>query len=330
MQSVAAFVGTVSLMSGLSMVEYASGAPRVSVFIPCHNYAAYVGQAIESVLAQSLAGPDLEVIVVDDASTDASWAVIEKYFAQGVIGIRHERNQGHIRTYHDGMERSRGEYIVLLSADDLAIDRDALRDQARLLDDHPEAGIAYADFVVIDEAGRKLAERAISAPQVMRGAQGFRRLLFDNFVQHSGTMVRRAFFVETGGYDERLFHSVDWELWLRVAARADLAHVDRPLYAYRVHAANMHSTLGYAKSMAEVMRVLEIASAYGPPDARGLLSRAFAHHHVMRAAVYLRLREYESAVRDIAAAIRRDPRAAIDVELARGLVRGFLGSAWRR
>ena len=311
-------------MSMLAMTERADGAPRVSVIIPCHNYAPYVGEAIESILAQSLPRSGLEVIVVDDASTDASWDVIQRYVPHGVIGERHERNQGHIRTYHDGMERSRGEYIVLLSADDLAIDRDALRDQARLLDEHPEAGIAYADFVVIDETGRRLAQRAIAAPPVMRGADAFRRLLFENFIQHSGTMVRRSLFVETGGYDERLFHSVDWELWLRIAARADLAHVDRPLYAYRVHGMNMHSTHGYDKSITEIMRVLEIVSAYGPEDSKGLLPRAFAHHHIMRAAAYLRLRAYGRAVRDIAAAIKRDPRALIDVELARGLARGIL------
>lgn len=311
-------------MTMLAMSERAVDAPRVSVVIPCHNYASYVGEAIESVLAQSLAASEMEVIVVDDASTDASWSVIESYFPRGVVGIRHDRNQGHIRTYHDGMERSRGEHLVLLSADDLAIDRDALRDQIRLLDAHPGAGIAYADFVVIDEAGASIDEHRISAPTLMPGPAAFRRLMFGNFIQHSGTMVRRRWFEETGGYDERLFHSVDWELWLRIAARADLAHVARPLYAYRVHSANMHSTHGYDRSIAEVGQVLDIASAYGPPDTRAALPRALAHHYVMRGAVYLRRRAYRSAARDLAAAFGRDPRSLITPELAKGLIRGLL------
>lgn len=304
-------------------------APRVSVLVPCYNYAGYVAEAIESILGQSMPATDREIIVVDDASRDDSWTVIRGFERHGVIGVRHETNRGHIGTYHDAMSRARGEYIVLLSADDKAIDRDALRDQSELLAQRESTGLVYADFAIIDETGRRLATKSIGTPDVLPGMPAFRRLLFENFIQHSGTMVRRRWFELTGGYDARLFHSVDWEMWLRIAARADLGHIRRPLYAYRVHSSNMHHTHGYSDSMDEIRRVFEIASGYGPSAALDALPDALARHYVRRSAVYIRRREYRSAARDLMAAAKLDARALLDVALVKAFVMGA-PSWWRR
>lgn len=304
------------------------GAPLVTVLVPCHNYARYVGEAIESILEQSLPAREREIIVVDDASSDESWSVIQSYEGHGVIGVRHVENSGHIRTYHDAMSRARGAYIVLLSADDKAIDRDALRDQSDLLGQDPRVGLAYSDFAVIDADGRRLATKRLRTPTLLAGAVAFHRLLFENFIQHSGTMVRREWFEQTGGYDERLFHSVDWELWLRIAAKADLGHIRRPLYAYRVHTRNMHHTHGYIDSMDEIRRVFDIAAQYGPRPALESMPRALARHHVRRSAAYIRRHELRESLRDLIAAARLDARAIIDLELVKAVLIGA-PSWWR-
>lgn len=303
--------------------------PLVTVLVPCHNYARYVGEAIESILEQSLPAREREIIVVDDASRDESWSVIQSYEGHGVISVRHTENTGHIRTYHDAMSRARGAYIVLLSADDKAIDRDALLDQSDLLGQDPRIGLAYSDFAVIDADGRRLATKRIRTPALLPGALAFRRLLFENFIQHSGTMVRRAWFEQTGGYDDRLFHSADWELWLRIAARADLGHIRRPLYAYRVHSRNMHHTHGYADSMDEVRRVFDIAAQYGPRPALVTMPKALAGHYVRRAAAYIRRRQLRASFRDLIAAARLDARAILDVEFVKAVLI-WASSWWRR
>lgn len=301
----------------------------MTVLVPCHNYARYVGEAIESILEQSLPAREREIIVVDDASRDESWSVIQSYERHGVIAVRHTENAGHIRTYHDAMSRARGAYVVLVSADDKAIDRDALRDQSDLLGQDSRIGLAYSDFAVIDADGRRLATKRIRTPSVLPGSVAFRRLLLENFIQHSGTMVRRECFEQTGGYDERLFHSVDWELWLRIAARADLGHIRRPLYAYRVHTRNMHHTHGYFDSMDEVRRLFDIAAGYGPRPALRTIPRALAGHHVRRAAVYIRRRQLRAALADLTAAARLDARSILDLELLKAVLIGA-PTWWRR
>lgn len=301
--------------------------PRVSVCVPAYNYAQYVGLAVESVLSQSL--EDIECIVVDDASTDHTWSVIERYGGDPRVAlVRHETNLGHIRTYAAAMARARGRYIVLLSADDLAVDHDALRLQAELLDDEENVGFVYADFDVVDEHGRRLRRQRLPGDSVQRGADVFRRLLFGNFIQHSGTMVRRRCIDELGGYDERFFHSADWEIWLRICARFDVGHVPRFLYAYRMHPRNMHRIHGYDDSMRQIRAVIDTALTYSPfREERGLRERALATAHVTRGCVYLRRREWRKALRDFSDAFRLHVPSLADPQIPKAIARVALAMA---
>ena len=93
--------------------------PRVSVVIPCYNYGRYLPAAVASALDQQ--GLDVDVLVVDDASPDGSHLVAQELAASDprVDVLVHENNAGHIQTYNDGLARAEGDYVVLLSADDL-------------------------------------------------------------------------------------------------------------------------------------------------------------------------------------------------------------------
>src|SRR5438552_18822496 len=98
--------------------------PRVSFIVPCYNYGQFVGQAIDSLLGQTF--KSLEVIVVDDASTDDTPAVLRQYASDPrVTVIRHTTNMRHLRSYNEGLAIARGAFLGLLSADDLAVRSDA-------------------------------------------------------------------------------------------------------------------------------------------------------------------------------------------------------------
>ncbi|MGO4433768.1 glycosyltransferase family 2 protein, partial [Paenarthrobacter sp. RAF9] len=120
----------------------ASAPPTVSVVVPCYNYGHYLPQAVGSALAQE--GVDVEVIVVDDASTDGSAAVAWRLASSDprISVVHHATNQGHIATYNDGLARAGGRYVTLLSADDL-LAPGALARAAALMEANPRVGMVY-------------------------------------------------------------------------------------------------------------------------------------------------------------------------------------------
>lgn len=299
--------------------------PLVSVHIGVYNYERYLGEAIESILDQTLR--EVECIIVDDASTDRSWEVAQRYRADPrLVLIRHASNRGHLTAYETGIAAARGAYVVNLGADDRAMDRGALQAQADALASDARLGLCFSDFDVIDPSGALLERRRIDAPGRMPGREAFRRLLFENFIMHSGTMVARRCFQELGTYDHRFFHGADRELWLRISSRYDLAHVARPLWGYRIHPRNMHTSHGYEDSLRETTELIDTALAYAPASESGLRERAVAYNHVTRAAVWLRQREVRRALRDLARASRLYPGALLRFELIRGAIRGLISA----
>src|SRR5207248_2493337 len=115
---------------------------RVDVIIPCYNYGRYLPGCVHSVLGQE--GVDVRVLIIDDASPDGSGDVAEQLARRHgrVEARRHAVNRRHIATYNEGLDWAAGDYLLLLSADDL-LAPGALRRAARALDAHPEVGLTY-------------------------------------------------------------------------------------------------------------------------------------------------------------------------------------------
>lgn len=264
--------------------------PLISVIVPCHNYGRFVPVCLESVLRQRLAGAAIELIVIDDASTDDSWGVLQQYRDVPRIRLfREERNQGYVRVYRRGMEAATGHYVLPLDADDFVVNERAFELQLALMDRSESVGFVHSDTRVVDDAGRTLRDgRAWSRTGIVPSAEAFRRLLLRNSVQHSGTLIRRDAYNAVGGYDPSLVNSIDWDLWLKLSRRYDVGYIAQPLYAYRLHDRNMHqrvtiSPKNRAVVLAEVFMVLDRASAGAP---KALRRRALAEAHLLTAAAH--------------------------------------------
>lgn len=207
--------------------------PLVSVVIPNHNYAAYLGQAIDSALGQSY--EPVEVLVVDDGSTDGSWDIIRSYGPQ--VRAYRQARQGVSAARNLGIRESRGELIALLDSDD-TWRRDKLERQVRLFQD-AAVGMVYCLLQYVDGSGRPLGVN----PSGLRG-----RVLKDLVLLRppglaasgSGAVMRRSCVDRLGGFDPELSTSADWDMWRRIACRYRIELVDEPLVTYRVHAASMH------------------------------------------------------------------------------------------
>ena len=216
--------------------------PLVSVVLPCYNYGHYLPTAVTSVLDQP--GVDVELIVIDDASSDGSAEVMRSLAADDRIHpIRHSVNRGHIATYNEGLRIAGGEYIVLLSADD-ALTPGSLSRATALLESHPSVGFVYG-FPV--EFADELPPVTVDVRDwtIWPGEEWIERLCRTgrNCIFSPEVVMRASVQREIGGYDPELPHSGDLEMWLRAAVVSDVGRINGPAQAYyRVHDTSMHRT----------------------------------------------------------------------------------------
>lgn len=257
--------------------------PEVTFVVPCYNYGRYVAEAVESLLAQTR--QELEIIVVDDASTDNTPEVLKAYRGHPRIQLlRHEQNQGHIASYNEALALAQGKYVGILSADDYCLERDALARQIALFDAHPTIGMVYAAYHVM--AGRELLSTEAVFPHhgFRRGLDEFRSLMWGNYILHSGTLLRREVQDELGPYDAQLPQSADWDQWLRTCARHDVGYIPEPLYVYRIHHSNMQAKgMPPEQQLMQAVRTLERGLAALPlnPPGEIVRNKAAAMDHAL-------------------------------------------------
>jgi glycosyltransferase involved in cell wall biosynthesis len=220
-----------------------TGAPTVGVVVPCYNYARYLSACLDSVLAQP--GVTLDVLVIDDASSDDTRAVAEDYAARDsrVRVISHSVNAGHILSYNEGLSDVQGEFLVLLSADD-ALAPGSLQRATSVLASHPAVGFVYGPVRSFSgEIPRKPIVPRLAATKVWPGSRWLERrtLLVTNCITSPEVVMRRAVYEGVGPYDPALPHTGDLAMWMRAASITDVAYVHGPPAAfYRQHAGNMH------------------------------------------------------------------------------------------
>lgn len=215
----------------------------VSVVIPCYNYGHYLAQCVESVVSQP--GVDLEIIIVDDKSTDNSLDVALSLQQRhpGIKVIAHEKNKGHIATYNDGLALVTGEFLLLLSADDL-VTPGALTRAVALMTAEPSVGLVYGNAIEFS-SGVPTGRNADESWIVWQGVDWLKERCRAgyNVVPCPAAVMRTSVFRDIGGYRADLPHAGDFEMWLRVSAVSDIgfiAGVDQA--CYRVHGSNMHKS----------------------------------------------------------------------------------------
>ncbi|TXD36700.1 glycosyltransferase family 2 protein [Lujinxingia vulgaris] len=202
--------------------------PLVSVYITCHNYGRYLEQAVESVLAQSL--QNWELIIVDDASSDETPEICQRYQEQDpqrIRVLRHEEAQGLQRNANRVLEMARGKYIMRLDADDW-LDESALLVMSERMERRAEVALVYPNYFYVDAEGRFLGVEQRKLP-------GSEARLLDLPAHGACTMVRRRVLKALGGYDERHNAQDGYELWLKVSRHYAVEGVATPLFFYRQH-----------------------------------------------------------------------------------------------
>jgi glycosyltransferase involved in cell wall biosynthesis len=221
--------------------------PEVSVIIPTRNrWAMFSRAALPTALAQR--DVDLEVVVVDDGSTDETPVQLAEVADRRVRVVRREQS-GQWVARNAGIEVAGGEWIAFLDDDDLWAPRKlrAQIDAARAVG----AGFAYAGVIAVDEHGSVLADLFLPTADELAA-----KLLGACVVPAgcSNVVVRADVLRELGGFDERFAHVADWDLWLRLVDRVRGVACREVLVAYVLHDANTHVVDKSSRELGELMR----------------------------------------------------------------------------
>jgi hypothetical protein len=217
--------------------------PRVSVIVPCYNYGRLLSCAVDSALSQE--SVEVEVIIVDDASTDDSAEVARRLACDPrVVVISHDRNTGHVVAFNDGYAVATGEFIVRLDADDLLTVGSLARSVA-LFDAFPRVGLVYGHPLHFAGDVPLRPRTKVRGWSVWSGADWIaeRCRTGVNCITTPEAMIRGSVMRSTGSLSTRLRYAQDMEMWLRTAVISDVGRVDGPDQAlHREHAGSMSVT----------------------------------------------------------------------------------------
>jgi glycosyltransferase involved in cell wall biosynthesis len=210
--------------------------PQVSVVINSYNHAAFVGEAIQSVLDQSF--QDFEIVVTDDASTDGTPDIV-KGFADPRISLEvFERNRGTAVALNATIARARGEFIAILNSDDFALPG-RLATQVAFLRANPHIAAVFGLPRAVDERGAPAKcfvdfMRPFSLTDLSQKSWLNFFFFHGNCLCDPTAMIRRSAYQEVGSYDPRLINLEDFDMWVRICSRHDIHVMREELTAYRV------------------------------------------------------------------------------------------------
>ncbi len=208
--------------------------PLVSVIIPLYNTEKYIYEAVNSILNQTY--ENLEIIIIDDGSTDASEKIVKSINSSKIIYVKNEQNLGVSATRNRGFELSKGKYIALMDADDISIST-RLEKQVDFLEKHNDYGVVSGYYESFREYPFYVKRRIRKLPINVEDIHA--TLLFSNVVCGAATMIRNDVLrTNKLKFDTSLQMAEDFDLWRRLSFVTKIANIDEVLLKYRKHKNN--------------------------------------------------------------------------------------------
>ena len=285
--------------------------PLVTVIVVCYNHARFAWECLESVRHQQY--PRVELIIVDDRSSDGSVEVIERWVRENGVDcvlMLHEQNIGLCRSLNEALGHASGKYVCIVATDDVWMPEKLVR-QVRLFDELPsDYAVVYSDAIQVSETGeplpvRFMAERGVTGIAPHGDVLG--RLAQGNFIPAPTAMIRRSALEAAGPYDERLCYE-DWDMWLRLASRHRFAYLDYVLAKYRVVASSLSRTVLAHRNRASVVSALLVAERILALDALPVEKRRGKRLEISRLAWKLCAMEDPEAMTYLRSSLKRDRR----------------------
>jgi glycosyltransferase involved in cell wall biosynthesis len=201
---------------------------RVSIILPIYNAELFLGTALRSILDQTFV--DFELIAINDGSTDNSADILASFHDNRLRIINNDGNKGLIHTLNKGLDEAKGKYIARMDADDVALPN-RLEIQLKRLAENPSIVLIGTNMEQIDSRGLTVGyidypETDMSIRETLKTHSAF---------GHPTVIFDKKAAIEVGGYRGEFKHCEDYDLWLRLSTKGELANVQIPLLRYRIH-----------------------------------------------------------------------------------------------
>ena len=261
--------------------------PRWSVMIPVYNCSRFLPETLQSVLDQALPESEMQIEVVDDASTDADVAAIVSEIGKGRVKyFKQAFNVGSLRNFETCLNRSRGELVHLLHGDDLVLPGYYSEIQT-LFNQYPSSGAAFCRYAYIGENSkiRYLRDAEMNEPGILEN--WVVRLAERQRLQFCSITVKRSVYESLGGF-YGVHYGEDWEMWVRIARHYPMAYTPKVLASYRLHYSSISGQYyASAQNLLDLQWVMKAIQQYVPDADREKVykrSMKFYAHHALKTA----------------------------------------------
>lgn len=256
--------------------------PLWSIMIPVYNCLSYLQETLKCVLAQD-AGPEyMQIVVVDDCSTDGDvGAMVQAIAGQRVKYFQQPKNQGSLRNFETCLNLATGYWVHILHGDDLVMPG-FYREVEKLFHHYPEAGAAFTNFSHITSNNDIIYEidALLNQPGIIKDflVQNAQKLL----VQPPAIVVKRAVYEQLGGF-YAVHYGEDWEMWTRIAAYFPIAYSPVCLANYRYYTNNSITQLSIVsgQNVHDIITIIDIMQAYLPLSERASIKKAARREYAL-------------------------------------------------
>mgnify|MGYP001607374274 FL=1 len=293
----------------------------VSIVIPAYNHGNYLNEAIRSVLGQDY--PNVELIVLDDGSTDNTRKVLAKYGTD--FRWETQKNMGQARTLEKGWRMAHGQILGYLSADDVLLPS-AVGESVAALTAHQEAVATYCDFQLIDPESRVI--RTVKTPDY-----SYR----DMFITVTcppgpGAFFRRSAYELAGPWNPSYRQMPDYDFWLRLGLYGNFIRIPRVLAAFRAHEASQTFSQTTAERAEEPILILQqiLEREELPSDIRAISSVALANAYLVSAQLHVRAGRIRLGGRRLRVALQRSPADVLSPRVLRMVVNALFNRLGHR
>lgn len=202
-----------------------NNSPLVTIITPSFNQAPYLEETINSVLGQTY--PRIEYIIMDGGSTDGSVEIIKRYQNKLAYWVS-EKDRGQTDAINKGFARAKGEVLAWINSDD-TLRPNAVEEAVRFLNENPDIGLVYGDTHYIDEHSKVIGRFPAAQTDLARLRRGYVH------IPQQASFFRKSIWDQIGPLDPEFFFAMDYDLWVRIAGKAEIRYLPRWWANFRLH-----------------------------------------------------------------------------------------------
>lgn len=241
----------------------------VSIIVTSYNHVEFLPQRMESLLAQSY--PNIEIIVVDDGSTDGSREFLKQFGTKPNIRLfLQDQNSGYVPTTNFGVSQAKGDYILIAECDDFAEPEQVSSLMQRFSADE-KIGVVFSRSYLIDQHGTRFGvdytwtnatfKRAVQYDRIIEGNLMQKFFLYSCVIPNmSAAIIKKALFERVLGFSDRFRLAADLDFWIRISAITDFYYLTEPLNNFREHSSSIRSKVGKAGQLIETISIVSPVS----------------------------------------------------------------------